>query len=34
MSPKGFEEDIGINLNSVFYCMKYEIEAMLKQGAS
>ena len=32
MSPKGFEEVIGINLNSVFYCMKYEIEAMLKQG--
>jgi len=33
MSLEGFEKVIGINLNSVFYCMKYEIAAMLKQGA-
>ena len=32
MSLKGFEKVISINLNGVFYCMKYEIEAMLKQG--
>ena len=32
MSLEGFEKVIGINLNSVFYCMKYEIEAMLRQG--
>jgi NAD(P)-dependent dehydrogenase (short-subunit alcohol dehydrogenase family) len=32
MSLKGFEKVIGVNLNGVFYCMKYEIEAMLKQG--
>ena len=28
----GFARVIDINLNSVFYCMKYEIGAMLKQG--
>lgn len=32
MSIKGFEKVISINLNGVFYCMKYEIEAMLQQG--
>jgi NAD(P)-dependent dehydrogenase (short-subunit alcohol dehydrogenase family) len=32
MSLGGFEKVIGINLNGVFYCMKYELEAMLKQG--
>jgi len=31
-SLEGFAKVIGINLNSVFFCMKYEIEAMLKQG--
>jgi NAD(P)-dependent dehydrogenase (short-subunit alcohol dehydrogenase family) len=32
MTLGGFEKVIGINLNGVFYCMKYEIEAMLLQG--
>ena len=32
MSLKGFEKVIGVNLFSVFYCMKYEIAAMVKQG--
>lgn len=32
LSLEGFAKVIGINLNGVFYCMKYEIEAMLKQG--
>ena len=32
MSLNGFEKVIGINLTGVFYCMKYELEAMLKQG--
>ena len=32
MSLAGFEKVIGINLTGVFYCMKYEIAAMLKQG--
>jgi NAD(P)-dependent dehydrogenase (short-subunit alcohol dehydrogenase family) len=32
MSLDGFEKVISINLNSVFYCMKYEIEVMLKHG--
>jgi NAD(P)-dependent dehydrogenase (short-subunit alcohol dehydrogenase family) len=31
MSLEGFAKVIGINLNGVFFCMKYEIEAMLKQ---
>ena len=29
MSLEGFEKVIRVNLNSVFYCMKYEIAAML-----
>ncbi|MFP5042792.1 SDR family oxidoreductase [Parasediminibacterium sp. JCM 36343] len=32
MSLAGFEKVISVNLNGVFYCMKYEIDAMLKQG--
>jgi len=32
MSLGGFEKVIGINLSGVFYCMKYEIAEMLKQG--
>jgi NAD(P)-dependent dehydrogenase (short-subunit alcohol dehydrogenase family) len=32
-SLEGFARVIGINLNSIFFCMKYEIEAMLKQGS-
>jgi NAD(P)-dependent dehydrogenase (short-subunit alcohol dehydrogenase family) len=32
MSLAGFEKVIGINLTGVFYCMKYEIAEMLKQG--
>jgi NAD(P)-dependent dehydrogenase (short-subunit alcohol dehydrogenase family) len=31
-SLDGYAKVIGINLNGVFFCMKYEIEAMLKQG--
>ncbi len=31
-SLEGFEKVIRVNLNSVFYCMKYELAAMLKQG--
>jgi NAD(P)-dependent dehydrogenase (short-subunit alcohol dehydrogenase family) len=32
ISLDGYAKVIGINLNGVFFCMKYEIEAMLKQG--
>ena len=32
MSIEGFEKVNKVNLNGVFYCMKYEIAAMLKQG--
>ena len=32
MSVEGFERVISVNLNGVFYCMKFELEAMLKQG--
>lgn len=32
MSLEGFEKVLQVNLFGVFYCMKYEIEAMLKQG--
>lgn len=31
-SLEGYARVIGINLNGVFFCMKYEIEVMLKQG--
>lgn len=31
-SPEGWEKVIGINLSGVFYCMRYEIPAMLKNG--
>jgi NAD(P)-dependent dehydrogenase (short-subunit alcohol dehydrogenase family) len=31
-STEGFEKVINVNLLSVFYCMKYEIAAMLLQG--
>jgi NAD(P)-dependent dehydrogenase (short-subunit alcohol dehydrogenase family) len=31
-SLEGYAKVIGINLNGVFYCMKFEILAMLKQG--
>ncbi len=31
-SLEGFAKVISINLKSVFFCMKYEIAAMLKQG--
>jgi NAD(P)-dependent dehydrogenase (short-subunit alcohol dehydrogenase family) len=33
MTNEGFERVIAVNLNGVFYCMKYEIAAMLKQGS-
>lgn len=32
MSVEGWLKVIDVNLNSVFYCMKYEIAEMLKQG--
>ncbi len=31
-SVEGWQKVIGINLSGVFYCMKYEIPAMLKTG--
>jgi len=34
MSIEGWNKVIAVNLHSVFYCMKYEIEAMLKSGSS
>ena len=33
MSIEGWNKVIDVNLNSVFYCMKYEIAAMLKNGS-
>jgi len=32
MSIEGWQRVINVNLNSVFYCMKYEIPQMLKLG--
>jgi len=32
MSLDGWQKVINVNLNSVFYCMKYEIPLMLKSG--
>lgn len=32
-SLEGWHKIINVNLNSVFYCMKYELEAMLKQNS-
>ncbi|MBS1946636.1 MAG: SDR family oxidoreductase [Bacteroidetes bacterium] len=32
MSIDGWDHIIAVNLSSVFYCMKYEIAAMLKKG--
>lgn len=31
-SIAGWEKVLGVNLSGVFYCMKYEIQAMLKNG--
>ncbi|AUD05467.1 SDR family NAD(P)-dependent oxidoreductase [Spirosoma pollinicola] len=31
-SIEGWQHIINVNLNSVFYCLKYELEAMLKQN--
>ena len=31
-SLKGWQQIINVNLNSVFFCLKYELEVMLKQG--
>ncbi len=31
-SPQGWRQVIGINLDGVFYCMRYEIPQMLKTG--
>lgn len=33
MSIEGWNKVISVNLNSVFYCMKYEIAAMLRTGS-
>jgi NAD(P)-dependent dehydrogenase (short-subunit alcohol dehydrogenase family) len=32
MSLEGWQHIINVNLNSVFFCLKYELEVMLKQG--
>ena len=32
-SLDGWQQIINVNLNSVFYCLKYELEVMLKQGS-
>ena len=32
-SIEGWQKIINVNLNSVFYCLKYELEAMLKQNS-
>jgi NAD(P)-dependent dehydrogenase (short-subunit alcohol dehydrogenase family) len=32
MSVNGWDKVIAVNLSSVFYCMKYELQQMLKQG--
>jgi NAD(P)-dependent dehydrogenase (short-subunit alcohol dehydrogenase family) len=32
MSTNGWEHVIAVNLNSVFYCMKYQLGQMVKQG--
>lgn len=32
MSINGWDKVIAVNLSSVFYCMKYELQQMLKQG--
>lgn len=34
MSIEGWNKVIAVNLNSVFYCMKYELQAMLSNGGS
>lgn len=33
MSIEGWNKVIAVNLNSVFYCMKYQLEQMEKQGS-
>lgn len=33
-SIEGWQQVIRVNLDSVFYCLKYELEVMLKQGGS
>jgi NAD(P)-dependent dehydrogenase (short-subunit alcohol dehydrogenase family) len=32
LSVEGWDSTLGINLSGVFYCMRYEIQAMLKNG--
>jgi NAD(P)-dependent dehydrogenase (short-subunit alcohol dehydrogenase family) len=32
LSPEGWDKTIAVNLSGVFYCLRYEIEAMLKSG--
>lgn len=32
-SLEGWQQIINVNLNSVFFCLKYELDVMLKQGA-
>jgi NAD(P)-dependent dehydrogenase (short-subunit alcohol dehydrogenase family) len=33
MSIEGWNKVIAVNLSSVFYCMKYQLQQMLKQGS-
>ncbi|MFN8386354.1 MAG: SDR family oxidoreductase [Anaerolineales bacterium] len=33
-SPEGWQKVIGINLSGVFYCMKYEIPAIMETGGA
>jgi NAD(P)-dependent dehydrogenase (short-subunit alcohol dehydrogenase family) len=33
MSIEGWDKVIAVNLSSVFYCMKYQLQQMLKQGS-
>jgi len=33
MSIEGWNKVIAVNLNSVFYCMKYQLQQMLQQGS-
>lgn len=32
LSLEGWQQIINVNLNSVFFCLKYELEVMLRQG--
>lgn len=34
LSPEQWDETLRVNLSSVFYCLKYEVEAMLELGTA